>query len=76
MTSVGLEPQWYITQSVVFTTRPLARCSKPILQLIHLIFCLACIACHKMTYVGLEPQWYITQPVAFTHKTTSSLLDA
>jgi hypothetical protein len=26
MTSVGLEPHWYITQHVVFTTRPLARC--------------------------------------------------
>jgi hypothetical protein len=29
MTLVGLEPQWYITQHVVFTTRPLARCWKP-----------------------------------------------
>jgi hypothetical protein len=29
MTSVGLEPQWYITQPVVFTTKPLARCWKP-----------------------------------------------
>jgi hypothetical protein len=25
MTSVGPEPQWYITQPVVFNTRPLAR---------------------------------------------------
>jgi hypothetical protein len=23
LSSVGLEPQWYITQKVVFTTRPL-----------------------------------------------------
>jgi hypothetical protein len=30
MTSVRLEPQWHITQPVVFTTRPLARCFKPI----------------------------------------------
>jgi hypothetical protein len=29
ITSVGLEPQLYITQRVVFTTRPLARCWKP-----------------------------------------------
>jgi hypothetical protein len=26
MTSVGLEPQWYITQQVVFITTPQARC--------------------------------------------------
>ena len=29
LTFVGLEPQWYITQPVVFTTRPLDRCWKP-----------------------------------------------
>jgi hypothetical protein len=30
MTSVGLEPQWCITQHIVFiTTRPLGRCLKP-----------------------------------------------
>jgi hypothetical protein len=28
MTFIGLEPQWYIAQRVVFTTRPLARCWK------------------------------------------------
>jgi hypothetical protein len=28
MISAGFEPQWYITQLVVFTTRPLARCWK------------------------------------------------
>jgi hypothetical protein len=28
-TSGGFEPQWYITQHLVFTTRPLARCWKP-----------------------------------------------
>ena len=28
MISVGLEPQWYITQRAVFTTRPLARSRK------------------------------------------------
>jgi hypothetical protein len=28
MISAGFEPQWYITQLVVITTRPLARCWK------------------------------------------------
>ena len=30
MTHGGLEPEWYITQTVVFTTRPLARCWMPV----------------------------------------------
>jgi hypothetical protein len=29
MALVGLEPQWYITQRVYFTTRPLAHCRMP-----------------------------------------------
>jgi hypothetical protein len=28
MTSVRFEPQWFITEPVVFTTRPLSRCWK------------------------------------------------
>jgi hypothetical protein len=42
MTSVGFEPQYYITRHVVFTTRPLARCWKPTATYSP-YFCLACI---------------------------------
>jgi hypothetical protein len=71
MTFVGLEPQWYIAQRVVFTTRPLVRCWKPTATY-STYFCLACviniqhISSHKMPFVGLEPQWYIAQRVVFT----------
>ena len=63
MTLVGFKPQWYITQHVVFTTKPLALVES-LAQLIHLnFFSLACIinirkiSTHKMTSVGFEPQW-------------------
>jgi hypothetical protein len=66
MTSVGLEPQWYITQHVVFTTRPLARCRKLIATYSPYFFqSLVCvinirhISSHKITSVGLEPQWFL-----------------
>jgi hypothetical protein len=68
MAFVGLEPQWYIAQRVVFTTRAFARCWKPTATYSP-YFCLACviniqhIASHKMTFVGLEPQLYIAQSV-------------
>jgi hypothetical protein len=71
ITFVGLEPQWYIAQLVVFTTRPLARCWKTTASY-STYFCLACviniqhISSHKMAFVGLEPQWYIAQRVVFT----------
>jgi hypothetical protein len=68
MTSIGLEPQWYNTQPIVFNTRSLTRCCKP-------TFALPCIinirpvSNYKITYVGLEPQWYTvivltTRPLA------------
>ena len=66
MASVGPAPEWYITQRLVFTTRPLARCGKPS-QLINLtLFSLAWasniqyISSRKIIFVGLEQQWYIT----------------
>jgi hypothetical protein len=71
MTFVGLEPQWYIAQLVVFTTRPLVRCWKPS-GTYSTYFCLAWvtnirhISSHKITFAGLEPQWYITQPLVIT----------
>jgi hypothetical protein len=53
MAFVGLEPQWYIIQHLVFTTRPLAVGS--LVHLIHLtLFSLACainirhVSSHKM----------------------------
>ena len=75
MIFVGRESQWYITQRVVITTRPLARCWKPLLKLIHLyLFSQSCafnirhISIDKMIFVGLERQWYITQRVIFTKR--------
>jgi hypothetical protein len=56
MISVGLEPQWYITQTVVFTTRPLASFEAYRNLFTLTFFSLVCV---KMTSVGFEPQWYI-----------------
>ena len=66
--SVAFEPQWYIRQHVVFTTRPLARCWKPSATY-SLIACatnIVHISSYKRIFVRLEPQWYITQRVFFT----------
>ena len=71
MISVRLEPQPYITQRVVFTTRPLTRSLKPNATCSP-VFSLACVikiqpfSNQKMTSVGLEPRRYITQRVVFT----------
>jgi hypothetical protein len=46
--------QWYITQPVVFTTRPLARCFEAYRNLFTLTF--FSLVCVKMTSVGFEPQ--------------------
>jgi hypothetical protein len=56
MISVGLEPQWYITQPVVFTTRPLAHFEAYRNLFTLTFFSLVCV---KMTSVRFEPQWYI-----------------
>ena len=71
MACAGLEPQRYITQLLIFTTRPLARCWKPSATYSPKPLSLACaiirhISSHKMAFVGLGPQWYITQRVYFT----------
>ena len=61
MTTVGFEPQWYITQHLVFTTRPLARLLEAYRNLFTISFSLAYIIKfqpflnHKMTSVELEP---------------------
>ena len=70
MTLLGLEPQWYIRQSVyvVFTTRPFARCWNPIatysLQFFPCIIKVQPFS--KMTFVGPELERYITQHIVFT----------
>jgi hypothetical protein len=67
-----LEPQWYITQPVDFTTRPIVCCWKPTATYSPSTFSLASIikiqpfSNQKMTSVRLEPQLHITQPVVFT----------
>ena len=72
VTNVGLGPQWYITQRVVFTTRPLIRCCNLSATYHFILFSLVCainifhISSHKMIFAGLEPQWYITPGVVFT----------
>ena len=77
MTFVGPEIERYITQHVVFTTRPPALCWQPTAT----TFSVACIfkiqpfSKYKMTYVGLEPQWYIIQPVFFTTRPLSRCWD-
>jgi hypothetical protein len=60
-TSVGLEPQWYITQPVVFTAIDHLLVLESLTRLIHFIFfALDCIisigriSCHKMTSLPLD----------------------
>ena len=72
MIFLGLEPQWYITQRIVFTTRSLTRCWKPSVPYSLKLFSLDCainirhISSYKMISVSFEPQWHIRQHVVFT----------